>query len=146
MDRKKQPTRFGINNLQIVWGRTRGLEERVPVVLWAYCITYKVTTGHTPFQLMYGQEAVVPAKYTVPSLRVAVENRLGDIESMNARLDGLVKLDERRLMAQWTTKVAQRQRKHWHDQHLRKANFQPGQLVLKYNGQNELRLGKFKVH
>lgn len=64
---------------------------------------------------------------------------------MNARLDGLVKLDEWRLVAQWATEVAQRRRKHWHDQHLRKANFRPGQLVLKYNGQNELRPGKFKV-
>lgn len=36
-------------------------EERLLAVLWAYRTTYKVTTGHTPFQLMYGQEAVVPA-------------------------------------------------------------------------------------
>lgn len=97
-------------------------EERLPAVLWAYRTTYKVTTGHTPFQLMYAQEAMVPAEYTVPSLWVAVENRLGDTESMNARLDGLVKLDERRLMAQWATEVAQCRRKHWHDQHLQKAS------------------------
>lgn len=120
-------------------------EERLLVVLWAYRTTYKVTTGHTLFQLMYGQEAMVPAEYTVSSLRVAVENRLGDTESVNARLYGLIKLDERRLMAQWATEVAQRRREHWHDQHLRKANFRSGQLVLKYNGRNELRPGKFKV-
>lgn len=48
-------------------------------------------------------------------------------------------------MAQWAIEVAQRQRKYWHDKHLRRVNFQPGQLVLKYNGHNELRPGKFKV-
>lgn len=69
-------------------------DERLPVVLRAYRTTYKVTTGYTPFQLMYGQEAVVPAEYTVPSLRVAVDNRLGDEESLSARLGDLIKLDK----------------------------------------------------
>lgn len=27
-------------------------EERLLSILWAYCMAYKVTTGHTPFQLM----------------------------------------------------------------------------------------------
>lgn len=87
---------------------------------------------------MYGQEAVVPAEYTIPSLQVAVENRLGDEESLSARLDSLVKLDERRVMAQWAMEVAQRRRKCWHDKHLRQVNFRSCQLVLKYNGRNEL--------
>lgn len=29
-------------------------EEKLPSALWAYCTSYKVTTGHTLFQLMYG--------------------------------------------------------------------------------------------
>lgn len=49
------------------------------------------------------------------------------------------------MVAQWATEVAQRQRKYWHDKHLRRTNFCPGQLVLKYNSCNELRTGKFKV-
>lgn len=81
-------------------------EERSPVVLWAYYTTYKVTTGHTPFQLMYGQEAVVPAEYTVPSMHIVVDNQLGDEESLKARLVNLTKLDERQIMAQWAMEVA----------------------------------------
>lgn len=75
-------------------------EERLPAALWAYRTTYKVTTRHTSFQLMYGQEAVVPAEYTIPSLQVAVHNRLSDEESLSARLDNLVKLDEQGVVAQ----------------------------------------------
>jgi hypothetical protein len=33
---------------------------KIPVVLLAYKITCKNLTGHTPFKLVYGQEAVVP--------------------------------------------------------------------------------------
>lgn len=117
----------------------------MPAVLWAYRTTYKVTTGHTLFQLMHGQEAVVSAEYIVPNLRIAVDNRLGDEESLKVHLVNLTKLDECRVMAQWVTKVAQHRRKYWHNRCLRWTNFRPGQLVLKYNGRNELQPGKFKI-
>lgn len=42
-------------------------EEKLPLALWAYRTSYKVTTGNTPFQLMYGQEVVVPTEFMVPS-------------------------------------------------------------------------------
>ncbi|XP_057815466.1 uncharacterized protein LOC131029082 [Cryptomeria japonica] len=120
-------------------------EKMLLAVLWAYCTTYKVITGHTPFQLMYGQEAMVPAEYTVPSLWMAVDNRLGDKDSLSARLGSLIKLDKQRIMGQWATEVVQYRRKCWHDQHLWRVKFRPGQIVLKYNGRNELRPRKFKV-
>jgi transposase InsO family protein len=44
---------------------------KVPVVLWAYRTTYKKLTCHTPFKLVYGQEAVVSLEFLIPSLRVA---------------------------------------------------------------------------
>ena len=94
---------------------------------------------------MYGQGAVVPIEFMVPSLRIAIENKLGDMESLRERLYNLNKLDEWQLQAQWATKVTQERRKAWHDKHLKLNKFQPGQLVLKYNGQNEITPGKFKV-
>ena len=44
-------------------------------------INTKVSTRQTPFQLMFGQEAIVPTKFMVLSLLIAIENRLDDIES-----------------------------------------------------------------
>ena len=86
-------------------------EENLPAALWAYRTAYKVTTGHTPFQLMFGQEAVVPTEFMIPSLRIALENKLDDVESLRERLNNLNKLEEKRLLAQWATEVTQNRRK-----------------------------------
>ena len=39
--------------------------------LWAFRTAFKVSTGLTPFRLVYGMEVVVPMEFIVPSLRVA---------------------------------------------------------------------------
>jgi transposase InsO family protein len=43
---------------------------KVPAVLWVYRTTCKMLTSHTPFKLVYGQEAVVPLEFLIPSLCV----------------------------------------------------------------------------
>ena len=81
-------------------------EEQLPVVIWAYKTTYKAITGHTSFHLMYRQEAIMPIEHTVPRLRVAIQNRLGDEESLKERLHTLLKLDEMRIFSQWAIEVS----------------------------------------
>ena len=48
-------------------------ETKLPLVLWAYYTTYKITIGTTPFQLVYGLNAILPIEFLVPTLRVAKE-------------------------------------------------------------------------
>jgi hypothetical protein len=44
---------------------------KIPTILWAYMTTCKKFTGQMPLILVYGQEAMVPMEFLVPSLCVA---------------------------------------------------------------------------
>ncbi|XP_071728067.1 uncharacterized protein [Rutidosis leptorrhynchoides] len=47
-----------------------GCVDELPNVLWAHRTTFKKSTGETPFSLVYGSEAVIPAKILVPKHRI----------------------------------------------------------------------------
>ncbi|KAG7559367.1 Retrotransposon gag domain [Arabidopsis thaliana x Arabidopsis arenosa] len=74
---------------------TSGWYDELQPVLWAYRTTPRRATEETPFSLVYGMEAVVPAELNVPGLRrsEALHN-----EELNSKLleDVLDTIDERR--------------------------------------------------
>ncbi|XP_071740137.1 uncharacterized protein [Rutidosis leptorrhynchoides] len=47
-----------------------GWVDELPKVLWVHRRTYKNYTGEKPFSLVYGSEAVIPAKITIPTERI----------------------------------------------------------------------------
>ncbi|KAG7585636.1 Ribonuclease H-like superfamily [Arabidopsis thaliana x Arabidopsis arenosa] len=75
--------------------RKGGWYDELQPVLWAYRTTPRRATGETPFSLVYGMEAVVPAELNVPGLRRS-EAPLN--EELNSKLleDVLDTVDERR--------------------------------------------------
>ena len=66
--------------------------EKLHSILWAYRIAYKTAIGVTPFELVFGLNAITPLDYLVPTLRVA-----HDLEwighELSARIDELEALD-----------------------------------------------------
>ena len=67
---------------------------KIPSVLWAYHTTCKILTGHTPFKLVYGQEAVMSMAYIVPSLRIEEVTSMDDEAALEEFLEQLVYLEE----------------------------------------------------
>ena len=56
-----------------VQGSNIDWDQRVFDALWAYRTAYKVITKHKPFQLVYGQEAILPIELEIPSLQIAID-------------------------------------------------------------------------
>ena len=77
----------------------RDWDSKLTAALWAYRTTYKVTTWMTPFALMYGVEAILPIEFEIPSLCLAIDERLDTTESLKNRLTELEALNENRQLA-----------------------------------------------
>ena len=43
-------------------------EHKLSLALWAYRIAYKIAVGATPFELVYGLNAILPIEFLVPTL------------------------------------------------------------------------------
>ena len=71
---------------------------KIPTLLWAYKTTCKKLTIHAPFKLVYGQEAVVPLEFLVPSLHVATITNMTERDVVKERLSQLMEIEEDRIM------------------------------------------------
>ena len=59
-----------IDNLQKRLNETKDWADELEGVLWAYRTTPRTATKETPFSMVYGSEAVIPAEIEVNSLRI----------------------------------------------------------------------------
>ncbi|XP_075101811.1 uncharacterized protein LOC142177239 [Nicotiana tabacum] len=65
-----------------------------------YRTTVCTSVGATPYLLVYGTEAVIPAEIEIPSLRIIVEAGIEDTEWVKSRLEQLNLNDEKRWAAE----------------------------------------------
>ena len=115
-------------------------------MLWAYRTTCKKVTGHTPFKLAYGQEAVMLMEYIVPSLRVAIVIDMANEDTVNERLLHLVGLEEYWFITGFHQQVQKEREKAWHERHIKRKAFKEGDLVILYDNKFAKFLGKFRMH
>ena len=47
--------------------------DRIPEALWAYRITCRNTTRHTPNELVYGKKLLLPIEFQVKTFRMAAQ-------------------------------------------------------------------------
>ncbi|KAL3682257.1 hypothetical protein R1sor_000279 [Riccia sorocarpa] len=120
-------------------------DKKLIGALWAYRTTFKITTGQTPFQLVYGQEAIFPVEFIIPSLKVLTGYRPPgsaqsyEGEDIEERVHALHHLDEKRIEALYTQYTTQARRKKCYDAKRKVPDIRTGDLVLKWND----RINKF---
>jgi len=64
--------------------------------------------------LVYGQEAVMPMEYIVPSLRIALFTKMSESGALEERLSQLMELEEYRFIAGFHQQVQKARQKAWH--------------------------------
>nr|XP_043614026.1 uncharacterized protein LOC122585974 [Erigeron canadensis] len=123
-------------NKQLVHGiKTRlgrcqsGWLDELHQVLWASRTTPKTSNGETPFNLVYGSEAMIPAEACIPTLR-----RFNDEDENEDQLrQNLNLLEERREVAFIKEAAYKAQVKKYYDQRVNKETFLPGSYVFRNN-------------
>ncbi|KAL0386316.1 UNVERIFIED_CONTAM: hypothetical protein Sradi_3025900 [Sesamum radiatum] len=91
-----------VTNHILVQGIKRRLEraggnckEQLTSVLWAYRTTPKGSTGESPFSLVYGTEAIIPAELGTPSHRIINFSEEYDRDLLKENLDLMQELREK---------------------------------------------------
>ncbi|XP_060183076.1 uncharacterized protein LOC132613032 [Lycium barbarum] len=122
----------------------RQWHEKLPYALLGYHTTARTSTGATPYMLVYGSEAVIPAEVEIPSLRIIQDVGLEDAEWVRSRHEQLMLIDEKRMDAVCHGQLYQNRMSKAFNKRVRPRKFEPGQLVLKriFPHQDEAK-GKF---
>ncbi|XP_020099535.1 uncharacterized protein LOC109717980 [Ananas comosus] len=105
--------------------------EKLSKVLWACRTSVKASTGMTPFQLVYGHEAVIPAEIMVPSLRVEKQNELSANEYNTLMNEEMEEIHETRLMALNHLQAYQSRVRGAYNKKVKAKSFAVGELVLR---------------
>lgn len=106
--------------------------EMLPFALHVYRTLVRVSTGMTPYSLVYGMEAVLPIELDVPSARILTESEINEDELIRKRIDHLNLIDEKRVAALCHGQAYQRRMATAFNKKVRPRQFRAGELVLKY--------------
>ncbi|MCO5607683.1 hypothetical protein L7F22_061881 [Adiantum nelumboides] len=112
-------------------GRT-DWEMNLHATLWAYRVSSKTALNATPFNLVYGLDAILPIEFLLSTLRVARDLEWKGHE-LSEQLEDLENLDEQRLTVVAHIYAQKRKRKQFFDSHLLTQILKRGDLVLVYS-------------
>eukprot|EP00253_Pinus_taeda_P025248 PITA_25248 len=131
---------------KIVHLHRRDWVERLPEALWAYRTTWRNTTGHSPYEIGYGKEVLLPIEFQVKTFKMAVQLGMDLSKAQRHRMMQLNELDEIRQEAIVRTNLVQYQRVKWHDKYIKEKKFQEGDWALLFDSKFKDFKGKFQTH
>ena len=67
--------------------------------LWAHCISRHGATKVTPFELVYGQEAILPVEINLDAYRLAKQNDLTAVDYYDLKMDNIDEVSDKWLQA-----------------------------------------------
>ncbi|XP_026449035.1 uncharacterized protein K02A2.6-like [Papaver somniferum] len=124
----------------------RSWHEQLPLALWAYRISKRSSTGASPYSLVYGEDAILPAEITIPSTRMVVASlTTPDEVSRFAHLDTL---EERRAKAERFADKYRQRTTRYYNQKVKERIFNVNDVVMKIapHFQRNEKAGKFAAN
>ena len=102
--------------------------KELPSVLWAYRTTVRTPTRETPFNLMYGAEAVIPVEIGLTSLKKEFFDEHSNDNELKLNLDCLDEVKDQafKRMAKYQQKMAK-----YNNQRVKLKRFNIRDLVLR---------------
>ncbi|XP_070007445.1 uncharacterized protein [Nicotiana sylvestris] len=102
--------------------------EKLSFTLLGYRTTVHTSTGETPYMLVYGIEAVIPAEVEIPSLRIIYEAKLDHAEWVKNCYERLALIDGKRMNAVCHGQLYQNRMSRSFNKRVKPRQFTPGQL------------------
>ncbi|RYA84997.1 hypothetical protein DD594_25360, partial [Enterobacter cloacae complex sp. 4DZ1-17B1] len=131
---------------KMVKNKTKLWDDFLDGALWAYRTTYRKATEFTPFQLVYGQEALQPIELNIPTMRLHGKSAQDDQEAWIDRLLTLAGLEWKREAAYECYKRKATQEKEKLDKKLKDKGINEGDFVLRYDNRLDNRFdAKFET-
>jgi hypothetical protein len=129
-------------------------DSKIKFSLWDDRVTTKRSLGVSPFQLVYGIEAIFPSHLAFPVEKLFQDHQ-GEPDDMIRRIQQLVEVQETREKLLDKAHDHQQKIKQAFDRKVRKEDFQLGDLVLKWDAPKQdkgkhgkveaLWIGPFKI-
>ncbi|XP_070022699.1 uncharacterized protein [Nicotiana sylvestris] len=116
--------RFGIPN-SIITDNAANLNSDLMKAM--FC----TSTGATPYLLVYGTEAVIPAEIEIPSLRIIREAECSDEEWIRSRYEQVALINRKRMNVVCPNQLYQNRMYRAFNKRVKPGHFSLGQLVLK---------------
>ena len=105
--------------------------EVLSKALWAHRISQHGATQVTPFELVYGQEAVLPVEIKLQALRIARQNNLSAVDYNDLMMDQIDEVSEKRLKELQEIQKEKLRVARAYNKKVKEKSFQIGDIVWK---------------
>ncbi|XP_026437283.1 protein NYNRIN-like [Papaver somniferum] len=124
----------------------REWHEQLPLAVWAYRISKQSFTGASPYSLVYGEYAILPAEIVISSARVAMASHMTPDEV--SRFSHLDTIKERRARAERFAEAYRKHTANYYNQSVKERKFEVDDLVIKIapHVQRNASAGKFAAN